>query len=756
MQKQEVVESLAALEAIIDKHDGFVGEEAGRIRLDLNVAPVDKLREHLASLDEEQRLLSIGIIGRVKAGKSSLLNAVLFGGQDILPKAATPMTASLAIVTYGEKFAATVEYFSPQDIAQIEAEHRSYSDALARRIGEIKREESEKAASKGAAGKPPSSIEDVAVRKANREFKEHRWASSFDQYERMKKSGKLAEMTGRKTLEERIIAKDLEALKSQLGRYVGSDGDFMPFTKSIRMELPMESLRNIQVVDTPGVNDPVVSREQRTQEFLKNCDVVLIVSPAGQFLSREDTDLMDRVTAREGVREMYIVAAQSDTQLHGDVLDRSQGNLQEALSMLRTDLSGQAKTVFSALKSNHSEIGNTFDQLIEGGEKRVIVTSAISHSMLQRFDQRQSWDEGMEHHWHLFKTNYPDHFDSDLVACQALGLLANIDTVKDGIETARQSRDAIIENKRAGYLDGQRKTIFDFRDRLQLAIQLQMEAVRNTELTEITKQKKSIEKMVVDGGDAVDEVFEESLDQFKETLRETVKHKARRLFAETRSESNESVKTTTGTRKAWREKPGATAWLARKLGVGGSEEYTYTEETTTVRSSAVKGLVNNLIEDLQEEVIRAVSEAKRDWKHKVQELVVTNLRDATDAMDDSGQLFQMMKKALRTSVNNMQLPDMEIDYPFENARSGVLKGQEAEAFMDEVNTYLDELRSRYRSRTTTLINNMVKAASASKMSNLIFSDMQGQLEALESGIKDKQMTLDRLQRCHDDLGRFLA
>lgn len=752
MQKQEVVEMLVALETIIDRHDGFVGEEADRIRLDLKVAPVDKLREHLAGLDEEQRLLSIGIIGRVKAGKSSLLNAVLFDGQDILPKAATPMTASLAIVTHGEQFAAIVEYFSPQDITQIQTEHRSYSNALARRIVELKHEEAEKAASKRAEGKPSSSIEEVAIRRANREFKEHRLAASFDQYERMNKSGKLPEMKDRKILEERITANDLETLKSQLSRYVGSDGDYMPFTKSIRMELPIESLRNIQVVDTPGVNDPVVSREQRTQEFLKKCDVVLIVSPAGQFLSREDTDLMDRVTAREGVREMYIVAAQSDTQLHGDVLDKSRGNLPEALNMLRTGLSGQAKTVLRTLKSKHSEIGATFDQLIEGGEKRVMVTSAISHAILQRFDQRQHWDEGMEHHWRLFKTNYPDHFDSDLGARQALGLLANIDAVKDGIEAARQSRDAIIENKRADYLSDQRKTIFDFRDRLQQAIQLQMEAVRNTELTEITEQKKSIEKMVVDGGDAVDEAFEESLEQFKATLRKTVQHKTKILFTETRSESNKSVNTTTETRTGKREKSGIWASLARIIG-GGYEVYAYTEETTTVRSSAVKGLVNKLTEDLQEEVFHAVDEAKRDWKRKVQTLMVTHLQDATD---DPGQLFPMMKKALRTSVNNMQLPDMGIDYPFENDRFGVLKDQEATAFMEEVHTYLDELGSRYRSRTTTLINDMVKAARVSKMSDLIFSDMRRQLEALENGIKGKHVTLDRLQRCHDALGRFSA
>lgn len=44
---------------------------------------------------DTNRTLKIGIVGGVKAGKSSFLNALLFRGRDILPKAATPMTAAL-------------------------------------------------------------------------------------------------------------------------------------------------------------------------------------------------------------------------------------------------------------------------------------------------------------------------------------------------------------------------------------------------------------------------------------------------------------------------------------------------------------------------------------------------------------------------------------------------------------------------------------------------------------------------------------
>ena len=48
----------------------------------------------------ENRKLNIGVVGQVKAGKSSFLNTLLFGGREILPKASTPKTATLTKMEY--------------------------------------------------------------------------------------------------------------------------------------------------------------------------------------------------------------------------------------------------------------------------------------------------------------------------------------------------------------------------------------------------------------------------------------------------------------------------------------------------------------------------------------------------------------------------------------------------------------------------------------------------------------------------------
>lgn len=60
----------------------------------------NSVEQHIESIVEENRKLRIGIVGQVKAGKSSFLNALLFEGKEILPHAATPMTAALTKICY--------------------------------------------------------------------------------------------------------------------------------------------------------------------------------------------------------------------------------------------------------------------------------------------------------------------------------------------------------------------------------------------------------------------------------------------------------------------------------------------------------------------------------------------------------------------------------------------------------------------------------------------------------------------------------
>lgn len=88
------------------------------------------LGQKLESIMQDGRLLRLGIVGEVKAGKSSFLNALLFDGRDILPKAPTPMTAALTRISYSESPNAKVVFYNANDWDIIEQNSHRYDEKI--------------------------------------------------------------------------------------------------------------------------------------------------------------------------------------------------------------------------------------------------------------------------------------------------------------------------------------------------------------------------------------------------------------------------------------------------------------------------------------------------------------------------------------------------------------------------------------------------------------------------------------------------
>ena len=138
MENNEIVEKICALrgqfEDLASRYsddEGFV--DSVNASLDENeLLTKDKIREDFAKNTANERLLRIGIVGAVKAGKSSLLNALFFDGNDILPKAATPMTAALTELSYGEKCEISIDFFTENDVLSLKEKSETYSRELKR------------------------------------------------------------------------------------------------------------------------------------------------------------------------------------------------------------------------------------------------------------------------------------------------------------------------------------------------------------------------------------------------------------------------------------------------------------------------------------------------------------------------------------------------------------------------------------------------------------------------------------------------
>ncbi len=462
MNVQELIQKSALIEKTLQEQG--LQERARPFISDNTVIKTEELEKTLKEMQVKDRDLKVGIIGRVKAGKSSLLNALIFDGVEVLPKAATPMTASLTILKYAKTLSAEVEFYSPKDIAELKNEHERYVREFNRIVGEeIKKQKEKQSLSnrtkeglnkfgkfisgnksdKEAPKERVLSDEEIvkrAERIAKNELeKDARLVSSYDQYEKMKKSG----LINTETKDSRIQANNLQDLNQKLLQFVGANGKFMPYTKAVQISLNNPNLKDLEVIDTPGVNDPIASREERTKALLKDCDVVFIVSPSGQFLTDSDMDLFDRVSNKEGLQEIYFVASQADSAvLSMSEVEKSNQHLPTAFENAQKSLSSQLNNIMGKLIENYPNQRKVFEKAIKNG---IILASGVCFSMYKDFSNQASWERSQkteEYHNALrnLKDSYPDAFDSDDKSKESLLFLSNMGAIEERLKKPQKRK----------------------------------------------------------------------------------------------------------------------------------------------------------------------------------------------------------------------------------------------------------------------------------------------------------------------------
>src|SRR5574344_2964350 len=116
---------------LFDKQELFNGDIFSEFQ-----TVTSRLERNAEEAQNENRKLKIGIVGAMKSGKSSFLNALLFGGKDYLPKAATPMTAALTKISYSDKPKAIVHFYKKKDWDTIEKQAYMYDEALQKEYDE--------------------------------------------------------------------------------------------------------------------------------------------------------------------------------------------------------------------------------------------------------------------------------------------------------------------------------------------------------------------------------------------------------------------------------------------------------------------------------------------------------------------------------------------------------------------------------------------------------------------------------------------
>lgn len=702
----------------------------------------EDLARSFENLAEENRLLQIGVVGRVKAGKSSLLNALVFDGHNILPRAATPMTAALTTLTHADSFGAQVQFYSTADLENIQKDAERFEARLveerAKAVDVLRRRRERNG----------QTIEDdefwnQVEKNAQRAVQaEQSLAAAHDQWQRIDASG--GDLTDLDKLGQ-LQAEDASSLASQLLEYVGAEGSYMPLTKSVDIFLPLESLRNVRIIDTPGLNDPVQSREERTTSLLKDCDVVFIVSPAGQFLSEQDLEVMSRITQKEGIQELVLIASQVDNQLYGS--DTRQPTLQASLEKITQTLSSHMVDTLQRLKSQHPEIGSTFDGLIQRGTGKVLHTSGVCHSLSVRFDQQDGWDSGERKAWENLQAHYQDFFTPDNAdRCRAnLDLLANTAALRGVLGKVREQKNHIIEQRRAELVRAKSSALEAFRADLLKFTQTKFHEVKNADLDELKAQRRKLDSLIVVATHDLDGVISERVPEFRDQLKKTLTADLKSAYDETEDSFKSASEEIRETRSRVRDS--IFAKVANSVWGGGKEDYTYREFKLYLNPvrAGLDDFANGLADSLRNSSDDLIRRFHQQLEKEITQAARRHLGDDVDAV--------LVIRSVKSLVSKIEIPQFELD----SSELHKLKGNgsylldfEARNFLDDAKGLLQNLKGQatrqIREFTSDIANGLPRS-----IGDDFFKDMQTRIEQLEEQVDNALLTLDRLQRMAKDL-----
>lgn len=401
----------------------------------LNSSDIGEFNESLKNLKtslevkrQEGRIFQLGIVGQMKTGKSSFLNEYLFG-EEILPTAATPMTAALTLIKYSDENKAEIEFYNRDDWNKIEENNKEYEKEYNKALEEAK-EEAEK---KGRVfNKERFKFEDVdSILKG-----------SYEIYKNFKDNGldksSLGETKTIKISNKKNILEDLK-------EYVGSKGKYTPLVKMTTLYINDDRIKDYIIVDTPGTNDPIISRGQKTKEFLGKCDYIVFLSYSSQFLDNNDNAYIKEQLPSEGIRDILILASKFDNQLSQEsVFEDADGDIKVAYEEEKRKLSRKLNRWSEEFKKDKNSLDLSKSELE--------FQSTMLYRIYKNFDNLSGIEK------EIFNRLEEDYNNSTFTK-ELLEELSGMPAVEKRISNILERKEEIMKNGIKDLLDGKRESL---------------------------------------------------------------------------------------------------------------------------------------------------------------------------------------------------------------------------------------------------------------------------------------------------------
>jgi GTP-binding protein EngB required for normal cell division len=293
----------------------YVSLIAGQLEVPALHSRIERIPQKL----REQKF-SIGVTGVMNAGKSTMLNALL--GAEILGTSVVPETANLTVIKYAKTPKAVVNFWSRKEWNRIQESAQA--------------------------------LESIGAFVADTQ----------------KHFG--SELSSYITADGRSETVTIE----QLPQYTSAahSAHRCNLVKSVELYHDLEFVKGgVEIVDTPGLDDPVIQREEITKGYLLDCDLMCHLMNVGQSATSKDVEFIIDSLLYRNVAQLLIVITRIDTV--------SAEELSEVIAYTKQSIRARLEAL---------DRGASFEALIE---KIVFIPIAAKMALLHRIGDAQEAQE---------------------------------------------------------------------------------------------------------------------------------------------------------------------------------------------------------------------------------------------------------------------------------------------------------------------------------------------------------------------------
>lgn len=659
-------------------------------------------QEKLNRFSKEEDILNIAIMGQVKAGKSSFLNALLFNGKPILPEAATPKTANLTRISYAEKPRLEVEFFSETDWKLVQNLANSDSN-----------DNDTKMAKEQVAMIQQAGIDPIATIQKGTHIQE---------------------------------TQNLDDIMAVLNDYAGNDGKYTALVKMIRLYLPLSELQGYNIIDTPGMNDPVISRTQRTKEEMANSDVVFFLSRASNFLDSSDVDLITSQLPEAGVKRLVLVAGQYDSAIEQDGYDRN--------SLADTEINLQKRIVERSKK----EVGNIIEHKRKVGQDKIaellttiaepILSSTYAHGYANW--DKNNWGKGMTHSYKQLVDMANTQWNGYQFSKADWERIAGFDKLQSAYEQARKDKIVIIEQQKLGLLPETVDNLEQWQQKLITQIEQRIVSLKDSDISQLNAKQASYKTKIQSVTQGLNKVLEKNIANI-----EKIKQDEIQILSERKEQKND-LQIYTGTRTIEKTRTIESGlkkfgrWVT--FGLYDGREYETYYKTIEYEYASVSDAVDNLtsytrfaknnIEKVFDRLVNPNS-IKIELKQSLM-----NTLNTSDVNFDAVQFRNIIEQ----SIARIELPKLELSLgnvsEMISDRFSSSQVKDTDELQSTLESALEKIHNKLSHEFEYQVDNVINTLQniQNNLADNLTKNIQAELDQLRKDLQERESTINSYQQ----------